>query len=175
MVSTERMCVAREFTQVRYPHTHTTNTSDFLSVQCAEVDTSATHILLASTPTEVMCYISSKESPSYAESYPRANTHTTLSSCCRNMFLARLATQIKSKPCHHLINLTSDSPGARLAAPSLPPPQFQCWSRWFFLFSLVSPLSTLKFGGAGGNGAHQTSEVKNITGLYASQHNPAIS
>ena len=63
MVSTERTRVAREFTQVRYPHTHTTNTSDFLSVQCAEVDTSATHILLASTPTEVMCYISSKESP----------------------------------------------------------------------------------------------------------------
>ena len=49
---------------------------------------------------------------------------------------------------------------------TLPPPhpQFQCWSRWFF-FCIVSPLSTLRFGGAGGNGAHHTSEVKIITGL----------
>ena len=83
--------------------------------------------------------------------------------CCGHILLAR--NLLLSKPCHHLINLTSDSPGARSVTPSLPrTPNFNVGADGFF-FCLVSPLSTLRFGGAGGNGAHHTSEVKIITGL----------
>ena len=82
--------------------------------------------------------------------------------CCGHILLAR--NLLLSKPCHHLINLTSDSPGARSVTPSLPrTPNFNVGADVLF-FCLVSPLSTLRFGGAGGNGAHHTSEVKIITG-----------